>query len=108
MAEYNLPDLRIGFAYGVELDLPDNFLTVNESIRAKLRKYRGQVVADATFASSLTGSKINLDLTALETADLTPGEYITELVIYDTTDPNVPETAIPDTYKLQADYSPSA
>lgn len=110
MAEVRLPNLRIGFGYGADVVFPTGFLAAEESCRAKLRRWAGQAVPDAVFASEKDpdGRTIHLDLTAAQTLGLEPGSYITELVIYYPAAPATPEIALGDnTFRIEANYSPS-
>lgn len=109
MAEVRLPNLRIGFPYGATVQFPTGFLAAGESCRAKLRKYPGQEPAPATFATARVGDDIELDLTALQTAALEPGTYLTELIIYVPDTPSIPEIPVADnTFRIEVDHSPSA
>jgi hypothetical protein len=109
MTELRLPDLRIGFNYAVDLNFPSGFLTTPERVRAALRRYPGQATPDAIFTDSRVGNTITLELTAVQTASLEPGTYLSEAVIYVPGQPAAGEIVLVDNqFRIEANYSPSA
>lgn len=104
MAEYRLANLRIGFDYAADVTFPAGFLGANESVRAKLRKFRGSTES-WPFTDSRVGDTVTLDLPVASQTGIVPGLYMTELVIYDTLNPATPEIPLADNvYLIEADY----
>jgi len=109
VTEIRLPDLRIGFNYAADLNFPSGFLLPAEDVRAKLRRYPGQVTPDAVFTNTRLGDKVTIELTAAQTAPLKPGTYLAEAVIYQPGTPAEGEIVLVDNqFRIEANYSPSA
>ena len=107
MPEVRLAELRIGFDYSVDINFPPGFLQADEGVRGALRAFPGGP-AVATFADSRAGDTITWSLTSADTLDISPAEYISEAIIYDTLNPGVGEIPLTDNvYILAANFSPS-
>lgn len=107
MAEVRLSAIRIGFDYTVQIDFPTGFLAAGEGVRTKFRHFVGDAAAFAPVDSRL-GDSVTWELTAAQTAGMTPGTYIAEAEIYDTATPLV--KGIPLTtnrYIADCDHSPA-
>ena len=108
MTEIRLPDLRIGFNYAADLNFPSGFLAPTEDVRAALRRYPGQHVADAVFKNTRLGDTVTIELTAAQTRELQPGTYLTEAVIYQPGAPAAGEIVLVDNqFRIEANWSPS-
>lgn len=103
MAEVRLSDVRIGFAYSVDITFPAGFLDVGDGVRMSLRRWAGEAVP-VVMADVRTGDTVNLSLTPEQTSTMKPGTYIGEAVVYNGAD----ETVLTNNrYLLDCDYSPS-